>query len=143
MTQIGENAVRITVLPGEAVPGNASWLAGGRGKRLSEAGSRLVPEDTCAEARPVLTGAEALTTSEMSKAASTDGPTGPRTAKRQERAERLAAALKANLHRRKAQARERAAEAGQPDSEPAAPPRDEARPLKTPPDQEPPPDQGS
>jgi hypothetical protein len=50
----------------------------------------------------------------MTKAGSTGGPAGPRTAKRHERAERLAAALKDNLRRRKAQARERAAEAGRP-----------------------------
>jgi hypothetical protein len=46
----------------------------------------------------------------MTKAGSTGGPTGPRAEKRQERAERLAAALKDNLRRRKAQARERAAD---------------------------------
>ena len=50
----------------------------------------------------------------MTKAGSTGGPTSPRAAKRQERAERLSAALKANLRRRKAQVRERAVEAGQP-----------------------------
>jgi hypothetical protein len=84
----------------------------------------------------------ALTKAEMTKAGSTGGPAGPGAAKRQERAERLSAALKANLGRRKAQAREkqareRAAEAGQPrhdhDPEPAREPMDD--PLnKAPPD---------
>jgi hypothetical protein len=64
----------------------------------------------------------------MTKAGSTGGPAGPRVAKRQERAERLSAALKDNLRRRKAQARERA-EAGQPrhdhGSEPATEPVNE------------------
>jgi hypothetical protein len=73
----------------------------------------------------------ALTKAEMTKAGSTGGSTGPRPAKRQERAERLSAALKANLRRRKVQAREkqareRGAEASQPrhdhDQEPAREP---------------------
>jgi hypothetical protein len=55
-----------------------------------------------------------MTKAEMTKAGSTGGPAGPRAAKKQERADRLSAALKANLRRRKAQARERAAEVGQP-----------------------------
>jgi hypothetical protein len=48
----------------------------------------------------------------MTKASSTGGRTDPGATKRGERAERLSAALKANLRRRKAQARERGA--GQP-----------------------------
>src|SRR6266849_722448 len=57
----------------------------------------------------------------MTKAGSTGGSAGPRSAGRGARTQRLAAALKVNLRRRKAQARERAAEAGQPadDAEPA------------------------
>jgi hypothetical protein len=57
--------------------------------------------------------------------ATTTGVTGrspsPRAEARQARAERLAAALRANLRRRKVQARERAAEPDQPgpDTEPA------------------------
>jgi hypothetical protein len=54
------------------------------------------------------------------KAAASDGSSGPRAARREARSERLAAALKANLGRRKAQARERAAD--------AAPVRDAERP---------------
>jgi hypothetical protein len=50
----------------------------------------------------------------MTKRGSTGGSAGPRAAGPEARSERLAAALKANLRRRKAQARERAAEAGQP-----------------------------
>jgi hypothetical protein len=59
----------------------------------------------------------ALTKAEMTKEGSTGGPADPRAARRQERAERLSAALKANLRRRKAQAREkgeRERAAGQP-----------------------------
>jgi len=57
----------------------------------------------------------------MTKAGSTDGLGGPGAAAREARAERLAAALKANLRRRKEQVRERAAEASEPgtDSKPA------------------------
>jgi hypothetical protein len=57
----------------------------------------------------------------MTKAGSTGGSAGPRSTGQEARAERLAAALKINLRRRKAQARQRAAEAGQPahDAEPA------------------------
>jgi hypothetical protein len=47
----------------------------------------------------------------MTKTTSTGPPVGPRSMGRGARAERLAAALKANLRRRKAQARKRAAEA--------------------------------
>jgi hypothetical protein len=47
----------------------------------------------------------------MTKTSSTSPPVGPRSTGRGARAERLKAALKANLRRRKAQARERAAEA--------------------------------
>jgi hypothetical protein len=50
----------------------------------------------------------------MTKAGLTSGSTGPQATGRGARAERLAAALKANLRRRKAQARERAAETGEP-----------------------------
>ena len=50
----------------------------------------------------------------MTKAGSTGSSTGPQAKGRGARAERLAKALKANLRRRKAQARERAAEAGEP-----------------------------
>jgi hypothetical protein len=79
----------------------------------------------------------------MTKAGSTGGPTGPRAAKRQERAERLAAALKDNLRRRKAQARERAADASlsgpdhQPgrDQEPAEGPVNKTLTSKAPPGQ--------
>ena len=49
----------------------------------------------------------------MTKAGSTGGSAGPGSTGREARAERLAAALKANLRRRKAQARQRAAEAGE------------------------------
>jgi hypothetical protein len=57
----------------------------------------------------------------MVKAGSPGGPTGPRAADREARAERLAAALKANLRRRKVQARQRTAEADRPghDTEPS------------------------
>ena len=50
----------------------------------------------------------------MTKAVSTGSSAHPRAAGREPRAERLATALKANLRRRKAQARQRAAEAGEP-----------------------------
>jgi hypothetical protein len=50
----------------------------------------------------------------MTKAGSTGGSAGPRSTGREARGERLATALKSNLRRRKAQARQRAAEAGQP-----------------------------
>jgi hypothetical protein len=50
----------------------------------------------------------------MTKAGPTGRPAVPRSTGRDARTERLAAALKANLRRRKAQARERAAEADQP-----------------------------
>jgi hypothetical protein len=46
----------------------------------------------------------------MSKRAPTIRPEGPKSGPRDARAERLSAALKANLRRRKAQARERAAD---------------------------------
>jgi hypothetical protein len=47
----------------------------------------------------------------MTKRGSAGGSAGPRPAGQEARAERLAAALKANLRRRKAQARQRATEA--------------------------------
>jgi hypothetical protein len=50
----------------------------------------------------------------MTKAGSISGSTPPQATGRGARAERLAAALKANLRRRKAQARERAADMGEP-----------------------------
>jgi hypothetical protein len=50
----------------------------------------------------------------MIKAGATDHSPSLRTEARQARAERLAAALRANLRRRKVQARERAAEPDQP-----------------------------
>ncbi len=50
----------------------------------------------------------------MTKRGSTGGSAGPRAAGQEARSERLAAALKANLRRRKAQARQRAAEADEP-----------------------------
>jgi hypothetical protein len=50
----------------------------------------------------------------MTKAGTTGGSTPPRSVGREPRTERLATALKANLRRRKAQARQRAAEAGAP-----------------------------
>jgi len=50
----------------------------------------------------------------MTKAGSTGHPAGPKPARRDGRTERLAAALKANLRRRKVQARERAADADEP-----------------------------
>ena len=53
------------------------------------------------------------TETEMTKADLTPGAPSARAAARQARTERLAAALKANLRRRKAQARERATDAGQ------------------------------
>jgi hypothetical protein len=57
----------------------------------------------------------------MTKTDSTAGASSPRGAARKARDERLAAALKVNLRRRKLQARERAADAGQRDhaTEPA------------------------
>jgi hypothetical protein len=51
----------------------------------------------------------------MTKTGSTGRPAGARSAERVARAERLASALKANLRRRKAQARERVAQAERPD----------------------------
>ena len=53
----------------------------------------------------------------MTKGDSTGGAMSPRPMKREARAERLAAALKANLRRRKAQARQRAAEGDEPDED--------------------------
>jgi hypothetical protein len=50
----------------------------------------------------------------MTKQDSTGGSAGPRAAGQEARSERLAAALKANVRRRKAQARQRAAEADEP-----------------------------
>jgi len=50
----------------------------------------------------------------MIRRGSTGGSAGPRSAEKEARSERLAAALKANLRRRKAQARQRAAEADEP-----------------------------
>jgi hypothetical protein len=50
----------------------------------------------------------------MTKAGSIGRPNGPAAARRKARGQRLAAALKANLRRRKAQARERAVEAEGP-----------------------------
>jgi hypothetical protein len=55
----------------------------------------------------------------MTKAGSTGRPANPRSKAPGARAERLAVALKANLRRRKAQARERAAEADGPGRAPA------------------------
>ena len=59
----------------------------------------------------------------MTKIGSTGRPAGTAAKRRDARAERLAAALKANLRRRKVQARERAAEPNAPgrDTESAAP----------------------
>jgi len=59
----------------------------------------------------------------MTKTGSTGRPAGTPAKRGDARAERLAAALKANLRRRKVQARERAAEPNAPgrDTEPAAP----------------------
>lgn len=51
----------------------------------------------------------------MTKTNSTAGASSPRAAARKARDERLAAALKANLRRRKVQARERTADADQRD----------------------------
>jgi hypothetical protein len=62
----------------------------------------------------------------MTKAGSAGRPAGPRSKAPGARAERLAAALKANLSRRKAQARDRAAEIDGPGGAPAAP-HDSAR----------------
>jgi hypothetical protein len=55
----------------------------------------------------------------MTKRGSIGGSAGPRAAGQEARSDRLAAALKANLRRRKAQARQRAAEtdAPKPDAE--------------------------
>jgi hypothetical protein len=50
----------------------------------------------------------------MTKAGSTGGSAPPRSAGREARTVRLAKALKANLRRRKAQSRQRAAEAHEP-----------------------------
>ena len=50
----------------------------------------------------------------MIRRGSTGGSAGPRSTGREARTERLAAALKVNLRRRKAQARQRAAEADEP-----------------------------
>jgi hypothetical protein len=49
----------------------------------------------------------------MTKATLTEHPAGTEPARREARAQRLAAALKANLRKRKAQARQRAGETGQ------------------------------
>jgi hypothetical protein len=64
----------------------------------------------------------------MTKQDSTGGSAGPHSGGQEARSERLGAALKANLRRRKAQARQRAAEADtpKPDSE-AAGAHDSAR----------------
>jgi hypothetical protein len=62
----------------------------------------------------------------MTKASSTGGSTKERPMRREERAERLAAALKANLRRRKAQARQRGAEGAEQDGQ-SAPAHDSAR----------------
>jgi hypothetical protein len=48
----------------------------------------------------------------MTKAGSSEHPAGTEPARREARAQRLAAALKANLRKRKAQARQRACETG-------------------------------
>jgi hypothetical protein len=80
-------------------------LAAGRRERLSQ--DHVI---TRSQGR-IRSGA---TTAEMTKTGTTDGSPSSRTAAREARAERLAAALKANLRRRKAQARDRAAETGQP-----------------------------
>jgi uncharacterized membrane protein len=64
----------------------------------------------------------------MTKGDSTGGAMRERSMRREVRAERLAAALKANLRRRKAQARQRAAEADEPDEDAqSAPAHDSAR----------------
>ncbi len=64
----------------------------------------------------------------MTKGDSTGGAVMERSTKREARAERLAAALKANLRRRKAQARRRAAEADTPGEDvESAPAHDSAR----------------
>jgi hypothetical protein len=57
----------------------------------------------------------------MTKATSFEHPAGSETARREARARRLAAALKANLRKRKAQARGRASETGGPGDAAAAP----------------------
>jgi hypothetical protein len=54
-----------------------------------------------------------VTRIEMAKTDSTHGDSSPRAAERRAQAERLAAALKVNLRRRKAQARERASDGKQ------------------------------
>ena len=56
----------------------------------------------------------------MTKLGPTRHPAGPRSARREARAELLSAALKANLRRRKVQARERAT-ADEPDHNTATP----------------------
>jgi hypothetical protein len=64
----------------------------------------------------------------MTKGDSTGGAMSPRSMRREARAERLAAALKANLRRRKAQARQRAAEADELDEDAqSTPAHDSAR----------------
>jgi hypothetical protein len=94
------DALWMTGSPGAAAGRYAPRLAASRAKQLSGAGNRLE-----------------ATKPEMTRAGSTGGVSSPRAAAREARAERLAAALKINLRRRKAQARERAAETGQREHE--------------------------
>jgi hypothetical protein len=136
MTQIGDDAARTAVFPVPRRAGCADRLAVGRPKRLS--GRRILLENgppraalagepgcnglrrATGQGRNGLAGANlaSLTMAEMTRPGSPGGPAGPRAAKRRKRTERLAAALRDNLRRRKAQARDRAAEAGQPGPNP-------------------------
>ncbi len=92
-----------------------------RGRTRTETGRA---EQTGAEKNWLKKTGPKVTKIEMAKTDATSGDSSPRAAARQARAERLAAALKANLRRRKAQARERAADTGQRETEPA---RDQIR----------------
>jgi hypothetical protein len=139
MTHIGDDAARTAVFPVQrrdvrtGLPpagrsgyqgAGSCWRNGPPGRHWLEnrAGAAFAGRPARAgTAWPALTW-PALTMAEITRPGSPGGPTGPRAAKRQERAERLAAALKDNLRRRKAQARERAAEAGQPGQNPGQDP---------------------
>jgi len=75
-------------------------------------------EDECATRLVATLPGELLEA--MTKTSSSGGSNGLRSTGRRGRA-RLATALKANLRRRKAQARERAAETGHPEQDPEGP----------------------
>ena len=70
------------------------------------------PVDECAA--PLAATPPEQLSGAMIRRGSTGGSAGPRAAEQEARSERLAVALKANLRRRKAQARQRAAEVDEP-----------------------------